>query len=44
VFINTAAMTDRAYAEDINRRANALLSEYEPLADVIFRNVKDKLK
>ena len=44
VFINTAAMTDRDYAEDINRRANALLAEYEPLADAIFRSVKDKLK
>ena len=44
VFINTAAMTDRAYAEDINRRANALLAEYEPLADAVFKGVKDKLK
>jgi formiminotetrahydrofolate cyclodeaminase len=44
VFINTAAMTDRAYAEDINRQANALLAEYEPLADVILQSVKDKLK
>jgi formiminotetrahydrofolate cyclodeaminase len=44
VFINTAAMTDRAYAEDINRRANGLLAEYEPLADAIFKSVKDKLQ
>jgi formiminotetrahydrofolate cyclodeaminase len=44
VFINTAAMTDRSYAEDINRRANALLAEYEPLADRIFKSVKDRLK
>jgi formiminotetrahydrofolate cyclodeaminase len=44
VFINTAAMTDREYAEGINRRANALLAEYEPLADTIFKSVKDKLK
>ena len=44
VFINTAAMTDRAYAEDINRRADALLAEYEPLADAVFKGVKDKLK
>jgi formiminotetrahydrofolate cyclodeaminase len=44
VFINTAAMTDRTYAEDINRQTNALLAEYEPLADVIFQSVKDKLK
>jgi formiminotetrahydrofolate cyclodeaminase len=44
VFINTAAMTDRAYAEDINRRANGLLAEYEPLADAVFKSVKEKLK
>jgi formiminotetrahydrofolate cyclodeaminase len=44
VFINTAAMTDKAYAEDINRQANALLAEYEPLADTIFQSVKAKLK
>jgi formiminotetrahydrofolate cyclodeaminase len=44
VYINTAAMTDRAYAEDINRRTNALLAEYEALADKIFKGVKDQLK
>jgi formiminotetrahydrofolate cyclodeaminase len=44
VFINTAAMTDRDYAEEVNRRANALLAEYEPLADIIFKSVRDKLK
>jgi formiminotetrahydrofolate cyclodeaminase len=44
VFINTAAMTDRAYAEDINRRANGLLAEYEPLADAIFKSVRQKLQ
>jgi formiminotetrahydrofolate cyclodeaminase len=44
VFINTAAMTDRAYAEDTNRRANALLAEYEPRADAVFKSVKDRLK
>jgi formiminotetrahydrofolate cyclodeaminase len=44
VYINTAAMTDRAYAEDINRQTNALLAEYEALADRIFKGVKDQLK
>jgi formiminotetrahydrofolate cyclodeaminase len=44
VYINTAAMTDRSYAEDINRQANALLAEYEALADKIFKDVKDQLK
>jgi formiminotetrahydrofolate cyclodeaminase len=44
VFINTAAMTDKPYAEKVNREANALLAEYEPLADKIFKSVKDRLK
>ncbi|GHV77870.1 sugar ABC transporter substrate-binding protein [Spirochaetia bacterium] len=44
VFINTAAMTDKPYAEQVNREANALLAEYEPLADKIFKSVKDRLK
>jgi formiminotetrahydrofolate cyclodeaminase len=44
VFINTAAMTDKEYAETINRRANALLAEYEPLADAIFTSVRQKLR
>jgi formiminotetrahydrofolate cyclodeaminase len=44
VYINTAAMTDRSYAEDINRQTNALLVEYEALADKIFKGVKDQLK
>jgi formiminotetrahydrofolate cyclodeaminase len=44
VYINTAAMTDTAYAAEINRRTDALLSEYEPLADHIFAGVKEKLR
>jgi len=44
VYINTKAMTDKAYAEDINRKTDALLAEYEPLADHIFASVKSQLK
>ena len=44
VYINTKAMTDRAYAEDINRKTDALLAEYETLADRIFESVKSQLK
>ena len=44
VYINTKAMTDRAYAEDINRKTDALLAEYEALADRIFESVKSQLK
>ncbi|GHU08205.1 sugar ABC transporter substrate-binding protein [Spirochaetia bacterium] len=44
VYINTAAMTDKVYAEEINRKTDALLTEYEPLADKIFKSVKDSLK
>jgi formiminotetrahydrofolate cyclodeaminase len=39
VFINTMAMGDRVYAEEINARANALLDTYCPKADVIFADV-----
>lgn len=44
VYINTKAMKDRVYAEQINRETDALLAEYEPLADRIFTDVKDQLK
>lgn len=39
VFINTKAMTDRTYAEEINQKANALLAKYIPLSDVIAESV-----
>ena len=39
VFINTKAMTDRAYAEEINGKANALLEQYIPLSDTIADSV-----
>lgn len=39
VFINTKAMTDRAYAEQINRKASAMLEEYIPMSDAITTSV-----
>lgn len=44
VFINTKSMTDRAYAEDLNKRANDMLDKYTKLADEIFSSVMNKLK
>ncbi|MDR2468778.1 MAG: cyclodeaminase/cyclohydrolase family protein [Spirochaetaceae bacterium] len=44
VYINTKAMKDRVYASDINRKTDALLAEYELLADKIFDGVKGQLK
>jgi len=39
VFINTKSMTDRDYAEGINRKANTMLEEYTELADEIYKDV-----
>lgn len=39
VFINTKSMADRAYAEELNAKANALLNEYCTLADKIYQDV-----
>ncbi len=39
VFINTKAMTDRAYAEEVNRKASAMLGKYIPLSDIIAESV-----
>ncbi|MDR2110057.1 MAG: cyclodeaminase/cyclohydrolase family protein [Spirochaetaceae bacterium] len=44
VYINTAAMKNRAAAAEFNRRADALLAEYGPLADRIFTDVKNQLR
>ncbi|GHV17639.1 sugar ABC transporter substrate-binding protein [Spirochaetia bacterium] len=43
VYINTAAMTDRAYAAETNRKTGDLLAEYEGLADRVFTGVRDSL-
>ncbi len=44
VFINTRAMDDRALAEALNARANAMLSKYAPMADEIYSSVLTGLK
>ena len=40
VFINTKSMQDRAVAEALNTKANAMLDKYSPLADEIFAQVR----
>jgi len=44
VYINTKAMTDRAYADRLNKETDAILKEYEALADKVFASVKGQLK
>ncbi|MDR2481540.1 MAG: cyclodeaminase/cyclohydrolase family protein [Spirochaetaceae bacterium] len=44
VYINTKAMTDRAYANKLNEEADALLAEYEAAADSVFSKVKSSLR
>ena len=43
VFINTKGMKDRAAAEALNARANAMLERYGAMADGIFAAVRDRL-
>ena len=43
IFINTKGMKDRAYAENINAKADAMLEEYGRRADKIFSDVKSGL-
>ena len=43
IYINTAAMKDRAYADEVNRKTRSLVSEYTALADRIFAEVRDAL-
>jgi len=44
VFINTKAMTDRAYAEEINAQANKMLESYTVKADQIYDQVLIRFK
>lgn len=44
VFINTKSMKDRAYAEDVEKRANGMLDTYTVLADEIFEGVAARFK
>lgn len=39
VFINTKSMKDRAYAEDVNQKAHAMMDTYLPMCDDIFAKV-----
>lgn len=43
VFINTKAMTDRIYADQINEKTNAMLAKYTALADEIYASVQSRL-
>ena len=44
VFINTKAMKDRTYAEELDRKADSMLKEYQAEADRIFEEVQSKLR
>jgi formiminotetrahydrofolate cyclodeaminase len=44
VFINTKAMTDKAYADGLNKKAYAMLDKYVPMADEIYNSVFERLK
>jgi formiminotetrahydrofolate cyclodeaminase len=44
VFINTKAMQDRSFAEQINQQANSLLSEYTTKADAIYADIAGRLR
>ncbi len=43
VFINTKSMTDRACAEELNAKAEAMIEEYGAKADRIFSDVRERL-
>jgi formiminotetrahydrofolate cyclodeaminase len=40
VFINTSSMTDRIYATEIEAKAETLLGEYVPAAELIYQDVR----
>lgn len=44
VFINTKSMDDRALAEELNSKAEAMLDKYVPYGDDIFAAVRGRLK
>lgn len=44
VFINTKSMADRAYAEEINQKANDMLTTYTARADAIYQSVRERLQ
>lgn len=44
VFINTKSMADRAAAEEINQKTEAMLSRYTAMADDIYASVLERLR
>ncbi len=42
VFINTKSMKDRAYAEEINEKAEKMIAEYTVKADTIYADVRGR--
>lgn len=44
VFINTKSMSDRAFAENLNRQTEALLRDGDARADAVFTAVRDHLR
>lgn len=44
VFINTKSMADRAFAAEIDRRADAMLETYCALADQVYQGVAARLR
>ena len=39
VYINTKSMADREYAEELNKKADAMLEKYTKIADETFESV-----
>lgn len=44
VFVNTASISDRAWAEDVERRADELLSTFGPRANVVASHVVAEIR
>ena len=44
VFINTKAMKDRAYAEELEAEAERMLAGYEKKADAVYRTVTERIR
>ncbi|MCD8078575.1 MAG: cyclodeaminase/cyclohydrolase family protein [Lachnospiraceae bacterium] len=44
VFINTKSMADRAYAEDLNEKAQTMIDTYTAKADAIFADVQGRFR
>ncbi len=44
VFINTKSMKDRPYAEEVEKRADAMLAKYTVLADKIYSGVLGRFR